>query len=197
MKKRVLTIILVVATGISVFALLYPERQRVPKGSVQVNNEIKIDNEYIVDKEEIVEQEVIEEMHEEKEIKKDVTIRNDSKSTEVVKKKEEKKEEKKVVDELEEEESLTAAMVFKVDTNKIESKLSIANKAKLVYYTSKLSNFDYSRITEILKSKITVESAKDITKILMSRLDKDDYKKVKEILEPYINMEKIEEHISV
>lgn len=197
MNKKVLTILVIVATIISVVLILYPfETDRVVEESVQVKNDInkskedtknKIDKEKSlkIDTEEIKAQESNEDDEAIVAIEdNDHNINDDS------------YEDNEEIDQ-DQEDALTASMIFKVDKNSIDNKISVANKAKLLYYASKLSNFDYATIKDILDNGDEVEGTKDIIKILKSRLKEEDYNEVKKILSPYINVDKVEEYISV
>lgn len=86
--------------------------------------------------------------------------------------------------------------VFKVDKNTIASKISLIDKAKLLYYSKKLSAVDEGRIQKLLKSGDEYNASVNIFKILKERLSKDEYGKIKEILSPYIYISKIEKSIN-
>ncbi|WP_160678396.1 hypothetical protein [Clostridium sp. C8-1-8] len=91
-----------------------------------------------------------------------------------------------------EDETVQTMSIFKVDKSTIISKISVADKAKLLYISRKLSSADYSNIQDDLKSSNELEAAEDIFKILKNRLSSQDYDKVKNILAPYINVEYID-----
>ncbi|QAA31448.1 hypothetical protein [Clostridium manihotivorum] len=91
-----------------------------------------------------------------------------------------------------EDETVQTMSIFKVDKSTIISKISVADKAKLLYISRKLSSADYSNIEDDLKSSNELEAAEDIFKILKNRLSSQDYDKVKSILDPYINVEYID-----
>jgi hypothetical protein len=91
-----------------------------------------------------------------------------------------------------EDETVQTMSIFKVDKSTIISKLSVTDKAKLLYISRKLSSADYSNIQDDLKSSNELEAAEDIFKILKNRLSSQDYNKVKNILAPYINVEYID-----
>lgn len=203
MNKKILTILVILATIISVVFILYPSNpKKSTEQSVQVKNNTskkqvadKADNENStsVTNDKLEKENKAED--EEKIQNNDQLIKvegNEYEDSYIDNSKNKYNEPDK-----DEEESLTASMIFKVDKDTIEKKISVSNKAKLLYYASKLSNFDYAQIKDILDNGDEVDGAKDIVKILKNRLKASDYEEVKKILSPYIDIEKIEDHISV
>lgn len=93
------------------------------------------------------------------------------------------------------EESVPTVSIFKIDKNTILNKISMADKAKLIYLSRKLSIADYDYIQEDLKSSNEIEASKDIFTILKKKLSYSDYEKVKNILSPYIDVDYIEKNI--
>ena len=93
------------------------------------------------------------------------------------------------------DETVQTMSVFKVDKSAIMSKIGVADKAKLLYISRKLSSSDCNNIEDDLKSSDELEAAEDIFKILKHRLSSEDYQKVKNILSPYINVEYIDSNI--
>lgn len=106
----------------------------------------------------------------------------------------EEKEEKKEA--LKKEENYETAPVFKVNKDEIKDIISLDEKSKLLFMARKLSVVDYAKIVEIMKSSDEMNSASEIFQILKSRLNDEDYLKVKKILEPYMFVENIESNIS-
>ncbi|GFZ31242.1 hypothetical protein CSC2_17680 [Clostridium zeae] len=93
------------------------------------------------------------------------------------------------------EESIPTVSIFKIDKNTILNKISIADKAKLIYLSRKLSLSDYDYIKDDMKSSNEIEASKDIFTILKKKLSYSDYEKVKNILSPYIDVDYIEKNI--
>lgn len=204
MSKKFLTILVILATIISVVFILYPSNpKKSTEQSVQVKN-TNISKKQVADKSNnenstSVTNDRLEKKNkaddEEKVENNDPLIKvegNENENSYI-----DNSQNKYYEPDKDEEESLTASMIFKVDKNTIEKKISVSNKAKLLYYASKLSNFDYAQIKDILDNGDEVDGAKDIVKILKNRLKASDYEEVKKILSPYIDIEKIEDHISV
>lgn len=204
MSKKFLTILVILATIISVVFILYPSN---PKKSTEQSVQVKNTNtskKQVADKSNnenstSVTNDRLEKKNkaddEEKVENNDPLIKvegNENENSYI-----DNSQNKYYEPDKDEEESLTASMIFKVDKNTIEKKISVSNKAKLLYYASKLSNFDYAQIKDILDNGDEVDGAKDIVKILKNRLKASDYEEVKKILSPYIDIEKIEDHISV
>jgi len=203
MNKKILTILVILATIISVVFILYPSNpKKTTEQSVQVKNNTSkkqvadkannenntsVTNDRLEKKNKADDEEKVE--------NNDPLIKvegNENENSYI-----DNSQNKYYEPDKDEEESLTASMIFKVDKNTIEKKISVSNKAKLLYYASKLSNFDYAQIKDILDNGDEVDGAKDIVKILKNRLKASDYEEVKKILSPYIDIEKIENHISV
>lgn len=204
MNKKFLTILVILATIISVVFILYPSDQKNSiEQSVQVKN-ANTSKKKVVDKSNDENSISIKNDKLQEENKVDDKVQGENNESLI--KVEGNEYEDSYIDNSknkynefnkDEEESLTASMIFKVDKNTIENKISVSNKAKLLYYASKLSNFDYAQIKNILDNGDEVDGAKDIVRILKNRLKASDYEEVKKILSPYIDIEKIEEHISV
>ncbi|MBK1811417.1 hypothetical protein JHL18_12385 [Clostridium sp. YIM B02505] len=93
------------------------------------------------------------------------------------------------------EKTVPTVSIFKIDKNTILNKISMADKAKLIYLSRKLSIADYDYIQEDLKSSNEIEASKDIFSILKKKLSDNDYEKVKNILSPYIDVDYIEKNI--
>ncbi|MBL4932665.1 hypothetical protein [Clostridium paridis] len=199
MNKKILIIIVIIATAISVYFILKPLNNENDKsGTVQVNKQslekkvadTKKDTKQDTKKEDVKAQEepvkkAEKEDKDDKAVKEEVTPeKNYTDNTKA------NKEEKD-----NEDDALTAAMIFKVDKSTIESKMSLTSKAKLLFYAKRLSNFDFARIKQILASDDEVNGAKEIFRILKSRLNSNEYNEVKGILNPYINTDKIEQYI--
>ncbi|WP_238885830.1 hypothetical protein [Clostridium sp. YIM B02551] len=196
MNKKILTIIVIIATAISVYFILKPlNNEKDKSGTVQVNRQplekkvadSKKDTKQETKKEDVKAQEepVKKAEKEDKDVKEEVIPeKNYTDNTDA------NKEEKD-----NEDDALTAAMIFKVDKSTIESKMSLTSKAKLLFYAKRLSNFDFARIKQILASDDEVNGAKEIFRILKSRLNSNEYNEVKGILNPYINTDKIEQYI--
>ncbi|WP_315112356.1 hypothetical protein [Clostridium intestinale] len=203
MNKKILTILVILATIISVVFILYPSNpKKTTEQSVQVKNNTS--KKQVADKANNENNTSVKNDKLEKENKAD--DKGKAENSDPLIKVEGNEYEDSYIDNSEnnynkpdkkEEEALTASMIFKVDKNTIEKKISVSNKAKLLYYASKLSNFDYAQIKDILDNGDEVDGAKDIVKILKNRLKASDYEEVKKILSPYIDIEKIENHISV
>ncbi|SHI68803.1 hypothetical protein [Clostridium intestinale] len=203
MNKKILTILVILATIISVVFILYPSNpKKTTEQSVQVKNNTS--KKQVVDKANNENNTSVKNDKLEKENKAD--DKGKAENSDPLIKVEGNEYEDSYIDnsknnynkpDKKEEEALTASMIFKVDKNTIEKKISVSNKAKLLYYASKLSNFDYAQIKDILDNGDEVDGAKDIVKILKNRLKASDYEEVKKILSPYIDIEKIENHISV
>lgn len=198
MSKKFLTILVILATIISVVFILYPSN---PKKSTEQSVQVKNTNtskKQVADKSNnenstSVTNDRLEKKNkaddEEKVENNDPLIKvegNENENSYI-----DNSQNKYYEPDKDEEESLTASMIFKVDKNTIEKKISVSNKAKLLYYASKLSNFDYAQIKDILDNGDEVDGAKDIVKILKNRLKASDYEEVKKILSPYIDIEKI------
>ena len=204
MNKKILTILVILATIISVVFILYPSNpKKTTEQSVQVKN-TNTSKKQVVDKSNNENGTSVTNDKLEKENKAD--DKGKAENSDPLIKVEGNEYEDSYIDnsknnynkpDKKEEEALTASMIFKVDKNTIEKKISVSNKAKLLYYASKLSNFDYAQIKDILDNGDEVDGAKDIVKILKNRLKASDYEEVKKILSPYIDIEKIENHISV
>ena len=203
MNKKILTILVILATIISVVFILYPSNpKKSTEQSVQVKNNTS--KKQVADKANNENSTSVKNDKLEKENKAD--DKGKAENSDPLIKVEGNEYEDSYIDnsknnynksDKKEEEALTASMIFKVDKNTIEKKISVSNKAKLLYYASKLSNFDYAQIKDILDNGDEVDGAKDIVKILKNRLKASDYEEVKKILSPYIDIEKIEDHISV
>lgn len=203
MNKKILTILVILATIISVVFILYPSNpKKTTEQSVQVKNNTS--KKQVADKANNENNTSVKNDKLEKENKAD--DKGKAENSDPLIKVEGNEYEDSYIDnsknnynkpDKKEEEALTASMIFKVDKNTIEKKISVSNKAKLLYYASKLSNFDYAQIKDILDNGDEVDGAKDIVKILKNRLKASDYEEVKKILSPYIDIEKIEDHISV
>lgn len=203
MNKKILTILVILATIISVAFILYPSNpKKTTEQSVQVKNNTS--EKQVADKANNENNTSVKNDKLEKENKAD--DKGKAENSDPLIKVEGNEYEDSYIDnsknnynkpDKKEEEALTASMIFKVDKNTIEKKISVSNKAKLLYYASKLSNFDYAQIKDILDNGDEVDGAKDIVKILKNRLKASDYEEVKKILSPYIDIEKIEDHISV
>jgi len=203
MNKKILTILVILATIISVVFILYPSNpKKTTEQSVQVKNNTS--KKQVADKANNENNTSVKNDKLEKENKAD--DKGKAENSDPLIKVESNEYEDSYIDnsknnynksDKKEEEALTASMIFKVDKNTIEKKISVSNKAKLLYYASKLSNFDYAQIKDILDNGDEVDGAKDIVKILKNRLKASDYEEVKKILSPYIDIEKIENHISV
>lgn len=203
MNKKILTILVILATIISVVFILYPSNpKKTMEQSVQVKNNTS--KKQVADKANNENNTSVKNDKLEKENKAD--DKGKGENSDPLIKVEGNEYEDSYIDnsknkynkpDKKEEEALTASMIFKVDKNTIEKKISVSNKAKLLYYASKLSNFDYAQIKDILDNGDEVDGAKDIVKILKNRLKASDYEEVKKILSPYIDIEKIENHISV
>lgn len=203
MNKKILTILVILATIISVVFILYPSNpKKTMEQSVQVKNNTS--KKQVADKANNENNTSVKNDKLEKENKAD--DKGKAENSDPLIKVEGNEYEDSYIDnsknnynkpDKKEEEDLTASMIFKVDKNTIEKKISVSNKAKLLYYASKLSNFDYAQIKDILDNGDEVDGAKDIVKILKNRLKASDYEEVKKILSPYIDIEKIENHISV
>lgn len=203
MNKKILTILVILATIISVVFILYPSNpKKTTEQSVQVKNNTS--KKQVADKANNENNTSVKNDKLEKENKAD--DKGKAENNDPLIKVEGNEYEDSYIDnsknnynkpDKKEEEALTASMIFKVDKNTIEKKISVSNKAKLLYYASKLSNFDYAQIKDILDNGDEVDGAKDIVKILKNRLKASDYEEVKKILSPYIDIEKIENHISV
>lgn len=85
--------------------------------------------------------------------------------------------------------------VFKVNKNTLADNISLKEKSKLLYFSSKLSTIDYGTIMEYMKSDDELWAATKIFKLLKTRLPLNDYKKIKDILEPYLEIDIIESEI--
>lgn len=199
MNKKILTVIIIIATIVSVIFIFYPNNKAGSSDEkIQVRNNVDEVGENSIEKvdnsEEITEKSDNNENAENSEPLIKVQENNDSTYNKTQEESSNNYENKEYDSK---EDTLTAAKIFKVDKNTIENKLSVSNKAKLLYYASKLSNFDYARIKDVLENGNEIDGAKDIVKILKSRLNDKDYEEVKKILEPYIDIDKIEEFISV
>ncbi|MDD7792711.1 hypothetical protein [Clostridium sp. 'White wine YQ'] len=196
MNKKILTIIVIIATAVSVYFILKPLNNENEKGSsVQVNkqtSEKKVANSEKSTKQETKKEDVKTQEEPAKKAEKEDKDDKDDKG-EVIPEKSYTDNSKKVKDN--EDDALTAAMIFKVDKSTIESKMSLTSKAKLLFYAKRLSSFDFARIKQILASDDEVNGAKEIFRILKSRLNSNEYNEVKGILNPYINTDKIEQYI--
>lgn len=203
MNKKILTILVILATIISVVFILYPSNpKKTTEQSVQVKNNTS--KKQVADKANNENNTSVK--NDKLETEKKADDKGKAENSDPLIKVEGNEYEDSYIDnsknnynksDKKEEEALTASMIFKVDKNTIEKKISVSNKAKLLYYASKLSNFDYAQIKDILDNGNEVDGAKDIVKILKNRLKASDYEEVKKILSPYIDIEKIENHISV
>ncbi|WP_326511658.1 hypothetical protein [Clostridium intestinale] len=203
MNKKILTILVILATIISVVFILYPSNpKKTTEQSVQVKNNTS--KKQVADKANNENNTSVK--NDKLETEKKADDKGKAENSDPLIKVEGNEYEDSYIDnsknnynkpDKKEEEALTASMIFKVDKNTIEKKISVSNKAKLLYYASKLSNFDYAQIKDILDNGDEVDGAKDIVKILKNRLKASDYEEVKKILSPYIDIEKIENHISV
>jgi hypothetical protein len=198
MNKKILTIIVIIATSISVYFILKPLNNEKDNGAnIQVNShaldkkvaDSKKDTKQEDDKKVVKTQEEPAKKAE-KEDKEESIPEISSTDNGDISNSSDNKDEKN-----NEEDALTAAMIFKVDKSTIESKMSLTSKAKLLFYAKRLSNFDFARIKQILASNDEVNGAKEIFRILKSRLNSNEYNEVKNILNPYINTDKIEQYI--
>lgn len=77
--------------------------------------------------------------------------------------------------------------VFKINKSDIPEKLSFSEKGKLLYISRKLSSIDYGKINECLNSTNDEKAVKETLHILKLRLSEDDYNEVKNIMSRFIN----------
>lgn len=89
-----------------------------------------------------------------------------------------------------------AVTIFKIDKATLSDRITLAEKAKLLYLSRKLSSSDFSKIKEYMDSSDEVGASTAIFKILKNRLSASEYNEVLSILRPYMNVDYIDEHAS-
>lgn len=82
--------------------------------------------------------------------------------------------------------------VFKVSKDDIQSKLSLADKEKILNAAMKLSPVDYARIKQYVELENSEEGIRKSMKLLKERLSEKDYNKVRETTSKFLNMDLIE-----
>ena len=87
----------------------------------------------------------------------------------------------------------TKEVIFKVDKEKIISKITSEDRKTLTRMVKKLSMHDYARMINTIKNNGEEEAALDVLEILTKRLNNEEYNKIKGILDPYINIDLLEE----
>ncbi len=87
----------------------------------------------------------------------------------------------------------TKEVIFKVDKEKIISKMTSEDRKTLTRMVKKLSMYDYARMINTIKNNGEEEAALDVLEILTKRLNNEEYNKIKGILDPYINIDLLEE----
>lgn len=87
----------------------------------------------------------------------------------------------------------TKEVIFKVDKEKIISKMTSEDRKTLTKMVKKLSMYDYARMINTIKNNGEEEAALDVLEILTKRLNNEEYNKIKGILDPYINIDLLEE----
>ncbi|WP_055071467.1 hypothetical protein [Clostridium massiliamazoniense] len=86
--------------------------------------------------------------------------------------------------------------LFKVNKEEILYKLTKEEKKEIRTISKKLSMSDYTKIVSSIKNKGEMECCLEILDILNKRLDKQDYLTAKEVFEPYINVELLERKLA-
>lgn len=99
---------------------------------------------------------------------------------------------KKILNENEKVARMETVSVFKVSKDDIKSKLSLADKEKILNAATKLSPVDYAKIKKYIESEDSEEGIKMAMKLLKERLSEKDYNKVREVASKFLNMELIE-----
>ena len=117
--------------------------------------------------------------------KDDITQNDKNKNTQQI-------NNKKVVNENEKVARMETVSVFKISKDNIKSKLSLADKEKILNAATKLSPVDYAKIKKYIESEDSEEGIKMAMKLLKERLAEKDYNKVREVASKFLNMELIE-----
>lgn len=198
MKKKYLSIIVIIVTAITIYLMLsynntlyesdymmvQKNQNKVEKNNLFselknkeiefIKNKVKVS----LDKEEVnVEKHKVEEQ--EKLNKEELDFSKNNKY--IIKEESEKQENNKL---------------FKVNKEELLSKLTKEDKKEIGTIIKKLSMSDYVKIVSSIKNKGEMECCLEILDILNKRLDKEDYLTAKEVFEPYINVELLERKLA-
>lgn len=87
--------------------------------------------------------------------------------------------------------------LFKVNKEELLYKLTKEEKREIKTIIKKLSISDYAKIASSIKNKGEMECCLEILDILNKKLDKQDYLTAKKVFEPYINVELLERKLAV
>lgn len=190
MKKKLLSIFVIVVTSITVFIMLQglKEKDSSMDSNLFKENSPKVNS--------LNTEEKGSPLDITKDEGKDSSHENDEEEMSLENMKDSIKEEQEKQKEALNQEDLDTAPVFKVHKDEIKDIISLDEKSKLLFISRKLSMMDYGKILEIMKSSDEMNSASEIFQILKARLSEEDYAKVKKILEPYMYVDNIENHIS-
>lgn len=199
MKKKYLSIIVIIVTAITIYLMLsynntlyesdymmvQENQNKIEKNNLFselknkeiefIKNKVKVS----LDKEEVNEEEYKVEEQEEAN-KEELDFSKNSKY--IIKEESEKQE--------------NDNKLFKVDKEEILYKLTKEEKKEIRTISKKLSMSDYAKIVSSIKNKGEMECCLEILDILNKRLDKQDYLSAKEVFEPYINVELLERKLA-
>lgn len=83
---------------------------------------------------------------------------------------------------------LNASELFRVNSQSIISKLSVSDKAQLLYIISKLSKGDYKTIQNYLQNEDDAKGVVDTMKLLRKDLNHNDYGRVRGVASKFIDL---------
>lgn len=203
MNKKILSIIVILITAISVFIMLKPEKDpyeedKTYRDSTQVNNDSKNIN--TNNKPDTVEYKDKKDKVEDKDKKKDHDLTqyktNDNnktnsnairKTNRVQKDITEGEKDTKYSEDNKYDYKENSQPVFKVQKEKIPEQLTLSERFKILSIANKLSSIDYGKINDYLSKENDEDAMRETVKLLKLRLDKKDYEEVKKIMNRFIN----------
>lgn len=83
---------------------------------------------------------------------------------------------------------LNASELFRVNSQSIIGKLSVSDKAQLLYIISKISKNDYKTIQNYLQNEDDAEGIVDTMKLLKKDLSQNDYDRVRDVASKFIDL---------
>lgn len=89
-----------------------------------------------------------------------------------------------------------SAAVFKVESSTIEDNLSLVEKAKLLTVVAKISPLDYATISNYLYDENSARGIINTFSLLKKRLSERDYEKVRDLASKYMDVNCIENYIN-
>lgn len=82
--------------------------------------------------------------------------------------------------------------VFKIQSDKIQGELTLADKEKILAIANKLSPVDYVKIKNYLESSDAGKGMMDTMKLLKERLTESDYQRIRGVASKFLNMNVID-----